>query len=377
MIAVEGQIIKRPDNMINSKMETGKVEMSVEKLEILSEAETPPIPVGEEAAEEPDIDIRMDWRWIDLRKSKNILIFKVWTLLEASFREYWNTNNYLEIHSPKLIATASESGAEVFEVKYFKKKAYLAQSPQFYKQMAMAAGFERVFETGPVFRAEPSFTSRHATEFTGYDAEISYIDSHYDVMEEQERILVYGMQKIKDEYEKEIKEFFGKEIVVPKIPFPKVSIKEAKQILSKRKVKGEKEGDLSTEEEKAIGEYIKEKFNHEFVFVTEYPFSARPFYHMKEEKDSSLTKSSDLIWNGLEISTCAQREHRYDILVAQAKEKKMDTRQLQFYLNFFKYGCPPHGGFGMGANRMIMKLLGFENVRDAMFIYRGVKRLTP
>jgi aspartyl-tRNA synthetase len=196
-------------------------------------------------------------------------------------------------------------------------------------------------------------------------------------MEEQERILVYGMQKIKDEYEKEIKEFFGKEIVVPKIPFPKVSIKEAKQILSKRKVKGEKEGDLSTEEEKAIGEYIKEKFNHEFVFVTEYPFSARPFYHMKEEKDSSLTKSSDLIWNGLEISTCAQREHRYDILVAQAKEKKMDTRQLQFYLNFFKYGCPPHGGFGMGANRMIMKLLGFENVRDAMFIYRGVKRLTP
>jgi len=377
VVEIKGQIVKRPENMVNPKIETGQVEMSVESLVVLSKAETPPIPVGEGNSDQVEIDKRMDWRWLDLRNPKNVLIFKVWTLLEAAFREYWAFNNYLEIHSPKLIATASESGAEVFEVKYFDKKAYLAQSPQFYKQMAMAAGFEKVFEVGPVFRAEPSFTSRHATEFTGYDAEISFINSHYDVMEEEERMIVYGLEKVKTVYGEEIQKVFGREVIVPALPFPKISMKDAKDILSKRGITGDKEGDLSPEEERAICEYVKEKHGHEFVFVTEYPVTVRPFYHMHDEKDSSLTKSADLLWNGIEVTTCAQREHRYDILVAQAKAKKMNVKKLQFYLDFFKYGCPPHGGYGMGANRMVMKLLGIDNVREAMFIYRGVKRLTP
>lgn len=377
VIELVGQIVKRPENMVNKNTETGGVELSVESLNILSKAETPPIPVGEEGVEEVDIDKRMDWRWIDLRKNKNILIFKVWTLMETVFRQYWVLNNYIEIHSPKLIATASESGAEVFEVKYFKKKAYLAQSPQFYKQMAMAAGFERIFEVGPVFRAEPSFTSRHATEFTGYDAEISFIDSHYDVIEEEERMIAFGLQKIKETYGKEIKEEFDREVIVPSIPFPKISMKETKSILSSRGIRSEKDGDLSPEEERAISEYVKEKYGHEFVFVTEYPVNVRPFYHMHNEKDPLLTKSFDLLWNGLEITTGAQREHRYDVLKAQAKEKGVNIKHLQFYLDFFKYGCPPHGGYGMGTNRIIMKLLEIDNVKDAMFVYRGVKRLTP
>lgn len=377
VIEVEGQVVSRPEKMVNPKIETGKVEMSVEALNIFSKSETPPIPVGEEDAGEVEIDKRMDWRWIDLRKPKNTLIFKVWTLMEAAFRQYWILNNYIEIHSPKIIATASESGAEVFEVKYFKKKAYLAQSPQFYKQMAMAAGFEKVFEVGPVFRAEPSFTSRHATEFTGYDAEISFIESHYDVMDEEERMIAFGLQKIKEVYGGEIKEKFSREVIVPTLPFPKISMKDAKNILSNRGIHSEKEGDLSPEEERALSEYIKGKNGHEFVFVTEYPVNVRPFYHMRDEKNSLLTKSFDLLWNGLEITTGAQREHRYDILIKQAKEKGMNKKQLQFYLDFFRYGCPPHGGYGMGPNRMIMKLLGIENVREAMFLYRGVKRLTP
>ncbi|MGA2417659.1 MAG: aspartate--tRNA(Asn) ligase [Candidatus Staskawiczbacteria bacterium] len=377
VVEIVGQIVKRPENMVNPKIETGQVEMSVETLKVLSVAETPPIPVGEEVAEEPEIDKRMDWRWIDLRKPKNALIFKVWTLMEEAFREFWISNNYLEIHSPKLIATASESGSEVFEVKYFEKKAYLAQSPQFYKQMAMAAGFEKVFEVGPVFRAEPSFTSRHATEFTGYDAEISFIDSHHDVMDEEERMIAYGLKRIKEVYGEKIKKMFDREVVVPSLPFPEISIKEAKSILSGRGISGGKEGDLSSEEERGLGDYIKEKYGHEFVFVTEYPVSARPFYHMHDEKNPTLTKSFDLLWNGLEITTGAQREHRYDVLVSQAKKKGMNTKKLQFYLDFFKYGCPPHGGYGMGPNRMIMKLFGLDNVRDAMFVYRGVKRLTP
>jgi aspartyl-tRNA synthetase len=377
VVEIVGQIVKRPENMVNPKIETGQVEMSVESLKVLSEAETPPIPVGEENAEDVDIDKRMDWRWLDLRKPKNLLIFKVWTLMEEAFREFWISNNYIEIHSPKLIATASESGSEVFEVKYFRTKAYLAQSPQFYKQMAMAAGFEKVFEVGPVFRAEPSFTSRHATEFTGYDAEISFINSHYDIMDEEERMIATGLQRVKNAYGEEIKKMFDREVVVPKLPFPKISMAEAKKILAKRGIVSEREGDLSPEEERELGEYIKEKHGHEFVFITEYPVNVRPFYHMHDEKNPELTKSYDLLWNGLEITTGAQREHRYDVLVKQAKQKGMNVKKLQFYLDFFKYGCPPHGGYGMGPNRMIMKLFEIDNLRDAMFVYRGVKRLTP
>jgi len=361
------------------KQAPGGFEIAGESITILSLSNPElPIPVVEKGQqEETDQSIRLDWRWIDLRKEKNTLVFKVWTVMEQGFREYWVNNNYIEIHSPKLIATASESGSEVFEVKYFERKAYLAQSPQFYKQMAMAGGFEKVFEVGPVFRAEPSFTSRHATEFTGYDAEISYIESHHDVMAEEEKAIAYALQKVKDAYDEEILKVFGREVVVPAVPFPKISMKETKEILAGMGIKGDKDGDISPEEERKICEYVKEKHGHEFVFITEYPISARPFYHMRDEKNPKITKSFDLLWNGLEVTTGAQREHRYDVLVAQAKEKKMDIEHIQFYLDFFKYGCPPHGGYGMGPNRMIMQLLGLDNVRDAMFVYRGVNRLTP
>ncbi len=377
VIEVVGKISERPAKMVNPKIETGKIEMAVSGLKVLSEAKTPPISVGEEGVEEVSLDKRMDWRWLDLRRPEKILIFRIWTTMEAAFREYWISNNYIEIHSPKLIGAPSESGSEVFEVKYFNKKAFLAQSPQFYKQMAMAAGFERVFEVGPVFRAEPSFTSRHSTEFTGYDAEISFIESHNDVIAEEEKLLQYVLEKIKEKHGDEIKKYFGGEVVIPKIPFPRLFMKEAKKILASLKVPSEKEGDISPEEERKICEYIKEKENHEFLFITDYPIEARPFYHMRQKNDPSLTNSFDLLWKGIEITTGAQREHRYDILIRQAKEKGIKLKSIQFYLDFFKYGCPPHGGMGIGPNRMIMMLLGINNIREASFIYRGVKRLTP
>lgn len=354
------------------------LEVAAETIQVLSRAYPElPIPIIGKGREETDMQKRLDWRWLDLRRPEKLLIFQVWTLMEHAFREYWTRNNYIEIHSPKLIATASESGAEAFEVKYFDRKAYLAQSPQFYKQMAMAAGFEKVFEIGPVFRAEPSFTSRHATEFVGYDAELSYIQSHYDVMEEEEKVILFALQRVKEKFGDEIKHNFNREIVIPNLPFPRIAMKEAKEILAQLDVSGDKDGDFSPEEERTIGKYAKETFGHEFIFVTEYPTSVRPFYHMRDEHDTSLTKSFDLLWNGLEVTTGAQREHHYDILVAQAKEKGMLLEPLQFYLNFFKYGCPPHGGFGMGPSRMMMKLLKIDNVRDASFMYRGVKRLEP
>jgi nondiscriminating aspartyl-tRNA synthetase len=361
------------------KQAPGGFEVAAEKIEVLSAAEPElPIPVFEKGSqEEAEQAVRLDWRFIDLRKPNHALTFKVWTTMEEGFREYWTKNEYIEIHSPKLIGAPSESGAEVFEVKYFDRKAYLAQSPQFYKQMAMAAGFERVFEVGPVFRAEPSFTSRHATEFTGYDAEISYISSHYDVMAEEEQVIIHALKKVKEVHDEEMKKEFSRHLPIPTAPFPKISMKEAKRILGEMGVPSEKEGDLSPEEERKIGEYVKEKHGHEFVFITEYPITVRPFYHMRDEKDPTLTKSFDLLWNGLEVTTGAQREHRYDVLIKQAQEKGMKLDSIQFYLNFFRFGIPPHGGYGMGPNRMLMKLLGIDNVREAMFLYRGVKRLEP
>jgi len=360
------------------KQAPGGLEIQVKEIEILSKADPElPIPIIEKGAEEADLQIRLDWRWLDLRKPEKALIFQVWTLMEQSFREYWTKNNYFEIHSPKFMSTPSESGAELFEVKYFDRKAYLAQSPQFYKQMAMACGFERVFEVGPVFRANPSFTSRHDTEFTGYDMEISFIDSHQDVISEEQKAIQYVLSKIKEVYGDQIKKAYNREIVVPELPFPQVTMKEAKEILAKLNVPSEKAGDLNPKEERQLSEHIKKEKNHEFVFVTEYPIDIRPFYHMRFEAQPNLTKSFDLLWNGLEITTGAQREHRYDILVKQAKEKGLSLEPIQFYLNFFKYGCPPHGGLGLGPSRMLMKIFNIANVREVTYLYRGVKRLTP
>ena len=354
------------------------IEIAVESIRILSSASPElPIPVVEKGSEETDLQKRLDYRWLDLRKPEKALIFKVWTLMEQAFREYCIRNGYIEIHSPKLMGAPSESGAELFEVKYFDRKAYLAQSPQFYKQMAMASGFEKVFEVGPVFRANPSFPSRHDTEFTGYDVEISFVESHRDVIREEERILAYVLERVKEQYGKEIERRYGREVVVPAIPFPQMTMLEAKETLARLRVPGEADDDLSPEEERALSEYVMRERGHEFVFVTDYPAKVRAFYHMRQEKDPTRTKSFDLLWNGLEITTGAQREHRYDILASQAQEKGLSLESIQFYLDFFKYGCPPHGGLGLGPTRMLMKIFGIRNVREVTYLYRGVKRLTP
>ncbi|OGY30995.1 MAG: aspartate--tRNA(Asn) ligase [Candidatus Andersenbacteria bacterium RIFCSPHIGHO2_02_FULL_45_11] len=371
VVSVEGTIVE-------AKQAQGGLEIQVTSLEVLS-ASNPelPIPVVERGGNETDQAIRLDYRWIDLRKPEKLLVFKIWTLFEEALRDFFIAERFLQIHSPKLMSSPSESGAEVFEVKYFERSAYLAQSPQFYKQMAMAAGFERVFEVGPVFRAEPSFTTRHATEFTGLDFEMSFIASHKDVMDIWSRAIASAMQRVADQYGEQIKQCYGIDVVVPSLPFPELTMEEAKALLSKRNITSEREGDLSPEEERALGGISKEKYGHEFIFITEYPASVRPFYHMRKEDDPNSTLSFDLIWKGVEITTGAQREHRYDILEAQAKEKGMKLDSIAHYLDFFRYGCPPHGGAGIGFGRMIMLMLNLESIREASYVYRGVKRLTP
>jgi aspartyl-tRNA synthetase len=267
------------------------------------------------------------------------------------------------------MSTASESGADLFEVKYFEKKAYLSQSPQFYKQMAMAAGFEKVFMVGPVYRAEPSYTTRHVTEFTGWDFEVSYIDSHFELMAIEEQMLIAGFSQVKDA--------LGLDITVPTAPFPKITMAEAKVKLKAAGIPSEKDYDISSEEEKALGDIIKKETGHDFVFVTDWPIAGRPFYHMRYADSPGITKSADLLYKGLEITTLAQREHRIAVLEKQALEKGLSLESLTDYLNFFRYGCPPHGGAGIGPARIVMKLLDQPSIKEVIYLPRDVKRLRP
>lgn len=343
----------------------GGVEISVKSIEVLSvSAPELPIPVVVKGSdEESEAPVRFDYRWIDLRKPEKTAIFKTWTALEKGFRKAWAENDFMQIYTPSFMSTPSETGAEVFEVKYFDRKAYLAQSPQFYKQMAMAAGLERVFVTGPVFRAEESFTTRHMTEFTGWDFEMSYINSHHDIMDMEEKLIIGGFTEL------------GLEI--PSTPFPRIPMVEAKKILKDLGVASPEEHDLSPEEERAICDYVKKEKNHDFVFITDYHKSKGAFYHMRHENDNDRTKRADLLYKGIEITTLAQREHRVDILEKQAVEKGMSLEALKDYLNFFRYGCPPHGGAGIGPNRIVMKILDLLNIRETAFTPRDVKRLNP
>jgi aspartyl-tRNA synthetase len=257
--------------------------------------------------------------------------------------------------------------------------AYLAQSPQFYKQMAMAAGFGKVFEIGPVFRANPSFTSRHDTEFTSVDVELSWIDSHEDVMAFEESWLAYVLGVVKETHGEQIEATFGVEVVAPALPFPRVTLEQAKEMLREAghdSVPGPGH-DLDPPSERALSAIVKERNGHEFTFVTDYPTTVRPFYHMRHPDDQTLTRSFDLLWRGIELTTGAQREHRYEQLLEQARDKNVETDSIQYYLDFFRFGAPPHGGFGFGLTRLLMQLLGQESVREVTFLYRGPNRLEP
>ncbi|MCB0538244.1 MAG: aspartate--tRNA(Asn) ligase [Bacteroidetes bacterium] len=357
---------------VDQNIKLNQVEIQINHLEIMSTSEAE-LPIDDTSP----LNLLLDWRFLDLRQEKNLVIFEVQTTIEHAMREWWIKNDFIEIHSPKLMGTASESGAELFELPYFGGKAYLAQSPQFYKQMAMAAGFDKVFEIGPVFRANSSHTKRHDTEFTSVDVEISWVESHEDVMKCEEEWLAYVVSEVVRKHGKRIKEVYGIEIDVPTLPFPRMTLAEARDILAKQGHIIDHKADLDPEGERLIGEYVKQTFNHDYVFLTEYPTSVRAFYHMRPDANQEVTKSFDLLGKGLEITTGAQREHRPDILIKQALEKGYNLEPLKDYINFFKYGCPPHGGFGFGLTRLIMVLLNLESVRQATYIYRGPTRLTP
>ncbi len=368
-VSVEGECV------FSTYVRNGGKEIYPTALEIMSIADV--LPIQADSGQ----DLRMDYRWIDLRDEKKLFMFKIQTAFEKYAVEFFNKNNFIEIHTPKITALSSEGGSEVFELKdYFGQKACLTQSPQLYKQMSMMAGFDKTFEIGEYFRANPSFTSRHDTEFTGIDVEISYIESHHEVMDVEEALLSYIIKGIKNEFNDEYKKYFGKDVLDMDVKIPRIPLYEVYRILKEEKnyeVPRALKGDLDPDGEKLICQYVKEKYNSDFVFIVDFPAKARAFYSMKHDDNPELTKTYDLLFRGIEITSGAQREHRYEQLKQNIAEQGIDPESMHEYLEFFRYGAPTHGGFGLGLTRTLVRLFELPSVKDVTFLFRGPNRLKP
>ncbi len=353
----------------------GGAEVIPEEINVISVAEQP-IPLDISGKIKSNLDKRLDWRVLDLRRPEVKAIFVIRAEFLRAYREFLRKNGFIEFNSPKILESASESGANVFPIIYLQKEAFLAQSPQFYKQSLIAAGFDRVFETAPVFRAEPHHTTRHVNEYTSLDFEMGFINSFEDIMKVSESLVVHMLKSVKKNCSREL-ELLGKSISIPSTPFPRITMTKAYELLQKEGFNPVIGDDLSTEEEKALGVIVKKKYKHDFVFLTKFPWKVRPFYTYRSESNPEWTDSFDLIYKGVEMVTGGQREHRYDVLVKQAEEKGIHTKPIQWYFDMFKYGVPPHGGQGMGLGRVVKQFLDLENIREAVMFPRDPDRLAP
>lgn len=345
------------------------------EVEILSEPEEAPPVVINQKRVNTSIENLLDYRPITLRNEKERAVFQIQARICQAFREFLDGQHFTEIHTPKLVAAGAEGGANIFSLSYFGEQAYLAQSPQFYKQM-MVGVFDRVFETAPVFRAEKHNTKRHLNEYTSLDFEMGYIDGFEDIMEMETGFLQYTMELLKTSYAKEL------ELLKIKLPdvtsIPRVRFDEAKQrVAEKYNRQFRNPFDLEPEEEVLIGQYFKEEYGSDFVFVTHYPSKKRPFYAMDDPADETYTLSFDLLFRGLEITTGGQRIHDYNKLMEKIAKRGMETEGMESYLSAFKHGMPPHGGLGIGLERLTMQLIGEDNVREATLFPRDLSRLEP
>ncbi|MEK6964489.1 MAG: aspartate--tRNA(Asn) ligase [Nanoarchaeota archaeon] len=374
VVLVEGLVNKRPENQVKKEMATGAIELGATRIELVNAAETPlPIEVQEETTTQ--IDKRLDYRFLDMRRDKVKNIFKIRSKIYSTTVQFFDQEEFVAIQTPKLTASGVESGAEEFKIPYFGKMASLAQSPQVYKQMFVVSGLEKVYEIAPIFRAEKSHTTRHLTEFIGIDFEMGFIKDEQDVMDLIEKYVKFLLTHMKESCKAELTEL-GVTIEVPK-EIPRLSLIEMRKWLKEKGKIIPEDEDLDAEGEKLIGEYVKERYNSDFVFMLDYPWAKRPFYHMRPDNNKNITKSFDLLYKGVEIGTGAQREHRLDVLEVQCAEKDIDFKKMAFYRDIFRYGCPPHGGVGLGLDRITQQMLNLENVREAILLPRDPERLTP
>ena len=364
VISVNG-LCKKSDKARNG------YEVIPKEIEVLSTSETP-LPLGVVDKVESELETRLDNRFIDLRKQQIQAIFKIRNSVIASVHEYLRSENFVEVHTPKIIASSSEGGTDVFKLKYFEKDAFLAQSPQLYKQMLMATGLDRVYEIAWYFRAEEHNTRRHLNESTAIDLEMAFISSEEDVMKILEK-LVYNMWKKASECKEEL-DVLGKKIVVPKLPFKRLRYDDVIKILNKNGSKIKWGEDLGSEEEKLLGD-VMIKDGHEFYFITKYPIEAKPFYTMPE--GDKYSRGFDLECKGVEIASGSQRIHDSELLKKRIKECGLNPKDFDSYLKAFRYGMPPHGGFGFGIERFLMELLDIQNIRECILFPRDRTRLSP
>ncbi len=336
-----------------------------------------PSPIDVEGFNESSIDKRLDWRALDLRNPRQTAVFVVQSKLMEGMQKYLYSQRFMQTFTPSLMGTSSEGGSEVFGLKHFGKKAFLRQDPQLHRQLLMLAGFERIYEIGPSWRAELSNTPMHLTEHRTCAAEISFIDDEKDVMRVEENLVMHALKAVAEDCEEELK-LFDMELKVPKVPFPVLEFPGIYDILEELgfKTKRGKE-DYNREGEAALGKYVMEKYGAEFFFVDRFPFAIKPFYVMRVDEEPEWARSIDLVYKGLEMSSGGQREHRYEKIIEQAKAKGLGLDDLKWFTEFFRYGAPPHGGFSIGIERLTMRLLGMKNIRETTLFPRTPDRLIP
>lgn len=366
-------IIKITGEKKTSEKAMNGYEVVPSSLEVVSVAKAP-VPLDISGKIESTFDARINHRYIDLRYPQNKAIFVIRSQVYKAVVDYFNKNNFININTPKIVDCGVESGAELFKLDYFGRPAYLSQSPQVYKQMMIVSGFEKVYEIGSVFRAEKSNTTKHTTEFTGIDFEIAFGD-YKQIMKITQELFKQIIKHVKENCEKELK-LLNIELKEPK-DFPIVSMSKLKELLKAKGKVLSNDDDLDTEAEKMCYDIAKEEFDSEFLIVSDYPFTARPFYHKCHEDDKKITKSFDLIWKGVEMCTCSERETRIDVLKKQIQEKGLKEEDLKYYIEMLEYGTPPHSGCGIGLDRIVEMLLNLPNVKEAILLPRDPQRLTP
>jgi len=373
VVEITGIINQRPEKMVNPNLETGTVEMEAKEMKILAKAEPTPFDYTEKDIQ-ANLPVLLDNRPLTIRNEKIKAAFKLGEAVADSFRKTLKSEDFTEFQSPNIVPAVAEGGAEIFKIDYYKNKAYLAQSPQLYKQIMLGA-FERVFTVAHVFRAEPSVTTRHLSEYVSLDAEMAFIESWRDVMGTAEMVIRNMVKDISDNCKKELGLY---QIEVPKIgeEIPKIKMREAQQIIFERTKRDHREEpDLDPEDEKEICDWAMEKHGSDFIFITHYPTKKRPFYTFADPEDPDYTLSFDLLFRGLEVITGGQRINEYEKLIQNIKKWGNDTKDFSFYLQAFKYGLPPEGGFAIGHERMVKQFLGLSNLREATPFPRDMERI--
>jgi len=368
VIAVSGTV--KP-----SKQAPGGAELIPEDLSVISLSEQP-VPLDISGKIESNLDRRLDWRSLDLRTPRSIAIFKVQSIVIKAIHEHLQKKGFINIMTPRILGVPAEGGSEVFPVIYFNREAFLRQDPQLHRQLTIAGGFDKIYEVGPSWRAEQSHTVRHVCEYDTVACEVGFIDSEYDVMKVEEELFTAILKKVKEECKAEL-ELFNAKLEVPKTPFPVLEFPKVYELL-KELGHPQKEGeDIDNESEKLLTNYVKKKYNSDVFFINRFPSRIKPFYVMRYDNEPAWARSTDLIYKGVEMSSGGQREHRYDQLLKQVKEKNMTMSYIQWFTDVFKYGVPPHGGFSIGIPRLVKQILGIDNIREAILYPRDTERLVP